>query len=118
MTSVEWLKCIPNDQWCSLKTLNLVNLSYTGAYVIWHAGNPPRILYVGQGMIGDRLRLHRKDPRLLQYKTKGDLKVTWAKTDAFHAAGIVRYLSDHWAPLVEDGVLDVEPIAVNSPFAA
>ena len=117
MITLNWVKCT-GDQWCSLERVNLASLRTTGVYIIWHKGNPGRVVRVGQGNIADRLTDHSKDARVLAYRRNGDLRVTWAAAPAHLIDGIERYLSDHWKPLLGDRFPDVAPIAVNSPFAA
>lgn len=113
---LRWKTCGDDAHWCNLKTLNLDKLSDIGVYVIWHTGNPSRVVRVGQGDIADRLSAHRRDPNITAY---GELRVTWAVVS--HQAdrdGIERFLADTWSPLVGAAFPDVAPIAVNSPFAA
>lgn len=41
-----------------------------GVYIIWHSGDAPNVVYVGQGVIRDRLAEHREDPAVLAYQTQ------------------------------------------------
>jgi hypothetical protein len=98
-------------------TLNLDTVTGNGVYVIWHEGNPGRVVYVGQGNpIRDRLAQHRTDHRILAYQPNGILRVTWAVVPAAQQDGVERFLADTWNPLVGDAHPDVIPMAVNSPF--
>lgn len=115
---VNWIKCGDDHHWCSLENLNLSNISDFGVYIIWHEGNPSRVVRVGQGDIADRLEAHRKNPTILAYRKYGTLRVTWAAVPVGQRDGVERYLADQWTPLVGDAFPDVDPIAVNSPFAA
>jgi hypothetical protein len=90
----------------------------TGVYIIWHEGNPGRVVRIGQGKIADRLAAHRKDKTVLNYKKNGTLRVTWATVPSNQIDGIEKYLADTWPPLIGDAFPDVAPLAVNSPFAA
>lgn len=113
MLTVTWIKCGTN--WCPLKHVNLANVTASGVYIIWHEGNPGRVVRVGQGDIKQRLMVHRVDPEILQYEKAGTLRVTWASVSAAQQDGVERYLAEKWSPLVGDAFPDVAPIAVNSP---
>ena len=118
MFTVKWLKCGDDGHWCPLEQLNLDSVTEHGVYIIWHQGDPSRIVRVGQGVVADRLAKHRKDPLILFYKNKGTLRVTWAYVPAHQRDGVEHYLAEMWNPLVGDAFPDAVPIAVNSPFAA
>ena len=115
---LKWVRCGDDGHWCSLESLNLDGLGETaGVYIIWHEGNPGRVVRVGQGSpIKDRLAAHRSDQRILAYKKTGTLRVTWASVSWADRDGVERYLADQWSPLIGDSFPDVEPIAVNSPW--
>jgi len=87
-----------------------------GVYVIWHEGNPSRVVRVGHGEIRERLHYHQEDPEVLAYSRFGTLRVTWVAVQSDQMPGVERYLVEHWKPLVEDRPPKVVPIAVNSPF--
>jgi hypothetical protein len=116
---VTWMKCGDDNHWCSLENLNLDNLGDTaGVYIIWHEGNPARVVRVGQGNpIKDRLSAHRNDMQILAYKAIGRLRVTWASVPYRERDGVEKYLADTWCPLVGDAFPDVDAIAVNSPWS-
>jgi hypothetical protein len=117
MLTVNWIKCGDDSHWCSLEKLDLSTVSANGVYIIWHDGDPGRVVYVGQGApVSDRLSTHRNDKRILEYAKKGTLRVTWASVPAAQRDGVERYLADKWSPLVGDAHPDVAPIAVNSPW--
>lgn len=117
---VTWIKCGDDGHWCSLEDLNLDGVgNVVGIYIIWHEGNPGHVVRVGQGKIKDRLSAHRNDKEILAYEKKGTLRVTWAKVSSqSDRDGAERYLADTWNPPVGEAFPDVDPIAVNSPFAA
>ena len=116
---VTWIKCGGDGHWCSLEDLNLDGIGDTaGVYIIWHEGNPARVVRVGQGNpIKDRLSAHRSDKEILAYNKKGTLRVTWAAVPLAQRNGVEMYLADHWTPLVGDVFPDALPIAVNSPWS-
>ena len=118
MLTVYWVKCGDDNHYCNLELLNLDKITATGVYVIWHEGQPGRVVRIGQGDIADRLAAHRRDPALLAYKEYGTLRVTWAAVPAHLMDSVELYLANEWHPLIGDAFPDVAPLAVNSPFAA
>lgn len=117
MVTVQWVKS-QADTYLKLETFNLASASGIGVYVIWHTGQPGRVVKVGQGEIPERLGCHRRDQEILAYRASGELRVTWAIVPAYQLDGIERYLGDYWKPLIGDRFPDAVPIPVNSPFAA
>ncbi len=115
MIDLNWVKCQENV-WCSLERVNLDEVSTNGVYIIWHAGNPSRVVRLGQGDISARLKAHRLDPKVLAYKQSGNLFVTWAAVEGSQQDGMERYLADTWPPLVGEAFPQTLPLAVNSPF--
>lgn len=113
---VKWFKCGNDGHWCSLENLDLSTVTESGVYIIWHEGNPGKVVRIGQGDVADRLGKHRKDQEILAYKKNGALRVTWASVPASQQDGVERYLADRWSPLVGDAYPDVDPIEVNSPW--
>ncbi len=71
MDTLHWVKC-QGDAWCSLERLKLDSVNAEGVYLIWHAGEKPRVVRLGQGNIADRLGVHRADSQILAYKKYGD----------------------------------------------
>lgn len=116
MLQVSWVKCQSGD-WCNFNSVKLNDVNTKGAYIIWHAGNPGRVVRVGQGDIAARIAAHRNDPKITQHAKNGTLYVTWASVSAQNLDGVERYLADTWSPLVGDAFPDSAPIAVNSPWA-
>jgi hypothetical protein len=86
-----------------------------GVYVIWHGGQTPKTVYVGQGVIRDRLTAHRTDARIQAYSTL-TLYVTWAAVDASSRNGAEVYLANRLAPIVGENYPNVAPIEVNLPW--
>ena len=112
--TLKWQACGDDHHWCSLANLNLDSIkAKNGVYIIWHEGNPSRIVRIGQGKIADRLGAHRNDATITQY---GNLRATWASVPVHQMDGVERYLADTWNPLVGDAFPATGPIAVNSPF--
>ena len=114
MLTLDWVKC-QDDRWCNLETLNLESVGgVSGVYVIWHRGDNPRWVRVGQGKIKDRLAAHRKDPKILAHRLHG-LFVTWAAVDPSQVDGVEAFLADRCDPLVGDRFPERSPIQVNLP---
>jgi len=117
--NVTWNKCGEDGHWCSLENVDLDSIGeIAGVYIIWHEGNPSRVVRIGQGApIKDRLAAHRKDKEILSYRQYGKLRVTWAAISRQYRDAVERHLADVWAPLVGEAFPDVLPIAVNSPWS-
>jgi hypothetical protein len=113
MLSVTWIKST-SDTWLPLETVLLQNVDAAGVYVIWHAGQPSRVVRVGQASdIAKRLGEHRRDPEILKYRAHGILRVTWAYVPVAQRDGVERYLANEYSPLVGDAFPNVVPIPVN-----
>lgn len=114
--NVNWMKCTTGN-WCSFDKLDLSGVSEVGVYIIWHEGNPGRVVYVGQGDVAKRIAQHRNNTEITKYAKLGTLRVTWAAVGSQKDRdGIERYLANTWPPLVGDAYPDVSPISVNSPW--
>jgi hypothetical protein len=114
--NLSWVKCGDDGHWCALDSVNLDKVDTEGIYIIWHEGNPSRVVRVGQGDIKDRLTKHRTDKKITAYSKNGTLRVTWASVSSFYRDGVERHLANTWNPLVGDAFPDCQPIAVNSPW--
>lgn len=89
-----------------------------GVYIIWHGGANPKIVRIGTGDVVKKLIAHRANPQITRYAKHGPLMVTWAvQPDHRRQAGIAKYLTEQFYPLVRDVPLDIPAIAVRSPFA-
>jgi hypothetical protein len=117
MLNVTWVKSTANT-WLPLH-FNIAKMDSTsGVYVIWHAGQSPWTVRVGQGDIAARLAAHGNDTAILAHASKGPLHVTWAALQAGYLDGVERYLADQLQPLVGDRHPAVVPVPVNLPWAA
>ena len=115
MIHLRWAKA--RDGWLPLALPWPSVVDTVGVYVIWHEGNPSRVVRIGHGRISECLHYHQEDPEVLAYSGFGTLRVTWAAVPLDQMEGVERYLVEHWKPLVVDRPPKVLPIAVNSPFA-
>jgi len=114
---VIWNKCT-GDSWCSLLNVNLAHAHFEGlegVYIIWHAGQRPATVYIGQGVIRDRIQAHRSEDAVLAYSAHG-LFVTWARVDRASLDGVERFLADTLNPKVGTHRPQAVPIAVNLPW--
>jgi hypothetical protein len=94
MLQLKWLTCGDDSHWCSLQKLDLSTATQSGVYVIWHKGNPGRVVYVGQGNpVCDRFAAYRRDTEIQAYAKLGDICVTWASVPVF-PAGLDRHFHD------------------------
>ena len=116
MLRLSWIKCDGGNHWCLFEVVNLTDVTAKGVYIIWHEGDPSRVVRIGQGDIASRLGEHRNDPEILAYRSKGKLRVTWAAVSVAQRDGVEANLSDRWPPLVGDVFPSAELIAVNSPW--
>lgn len=113
--SLTWERCGDDNHWCDLLRLDLESISVdSGVYVIWHGGNNPKYVRVGQGNIKDRVSKHRNDPDILKYKQFG-LFVTYASVGVTDLDGVEAFLGEILNPLVGDRFPDRTPISVNLP---
>ena len=118
MMKLKWIKCRGND-WCRLNEVNLETApDDEGVYVIWHENtlDDEHCVYVGQGVIRDRLGYHRRNDEVQIYEIFGTLHVTWASVPAAYQDGVEKYLADKLDPSVRERRPDVPPIAVNLPI--
>ncbi len=116
MLMLSWIKCDGGDHWCGLELVDLTNVTAEGVYIIWHEGNPGRVVRIGQGDIVSRLGEHKNDSEILAYRSQGVLRVTWAAVPAAQRDGVERYLADQLPPLIGDVFPDAEAIAVSAPW--
>lgn len=115
MIELHWYKSQAGS-WLPFETVRLAGKTDFGCYIIWHAGQPGRVVRVGQGDIASRLYAHQNDREITAYSRFGTLCVTWAVVSPRLVDGVERYLAEYWKPLVGDRFPNVTPIAVNSPF--
>ncbi|MFM5977563.1 MAG: hypothetical protein ACKO99_14630 [Dolichospermum sp.] len=113
MLSVEW------ESRQLLEGVNLTELSkyrLSGVYIIWYEGIEERVVRIGQGIILDRLSVHRNTHEIMSYKQFGELFVTWTIVEPKLQNGIENYLGYTLKPLVAERFPDVVPIPVNLPL--
>ncbi|MEJ2060683.1 MAG: hypothetical protein P8Y64_09390 [Gammaproteobacteria bacterium] len=109
---LEWAKC-PTGVWCSFDQLDPATVNAKGIYLIWRNTEDGGVVRVGKGNICERIRTLRKDPAVRRYGP--NLLVTWASVEPEEMDSVVRYLADHYNPLITDRLPEPPPIAVNTP---
>lgn len=114
---LDWQKCQGNV-WGNFLGVDLQHNHFNdmhGVYIIWHGGQNPATVRVGQGNIRDRLQEHRKDNSILAYK-EDNLFVTWASVSTSSCDGVERYLAETLKPKVGDRFPNTQPTKVNIPW--
>ena len=115
MLRVGWATC-GLDGRCNLDELDLSSIrNITGVYLIWHGGNTPQYVKVGQGDITQRLAAHLLDEKTTQYREIGGLYGTWARVQEDLRNGVEVYLAKTCNPLVGSRFPDAKPVEVNLP---
>ena len=114
---VQWNKC-QGDAWCSFSDIDLEQAHFNkieGIYIIWHGGNNPATVRIGQGNIQERLKTHRLDPQIIAFTPCG-LYVTWASVDPENRDGVEAYLADSLDPKLGGFFPERTLIEVNLPW--
>lgn len=115
--NLAWRKC-PQNTWHSLLELSFGADSWAGLqgiYMIWHGGEKPAVVYVGQGNIKDELAKHQEDLEILRFREKG-LFVSWAEVGPAYRQGAQKYLINLWQPKLNNIFLNFIPVKVNAPW--
>ncbi len=90
-----------------------------GVVVIWHGGIKPAWVYVADAVsIGREISDALENKEIMGYESRGGLYVTWTRIQAQYRPGVVRYLIDKMAPVVDNPAEPspgAEPIAVYFP---
>ncbi|HBC47759.1 MAG TPA: hypothetical protein DCZ43_11990 [candidate division Zixibacteria bacterium] len=118
ITHLTWGICGRGEHWCDLLNLNLDSdffKNLVGVYIIWHGGMAPLTICVGQGLIRDKLAVHRIDPKILQYKPNS-LFVTWAEVAKSNCDSVEAYLVQILKPLYSDSTYHSVPVPVTMPW--
>ena len=116
--TLHWIKC-QGEVWCKLNLVDLAHRHFDnlgGVYVIWHGGDIPATVYVGQAAsFRSRFGQHRKDPSIQRYANLG-LYVTWSSVDPLYLNGVERYLGEQLKPKVGKNWPQDPPIPVTLPW--
>lgn len=122
--NLHWVKNEQNNEWFDFLRLNLEAPYFNGkrgVYIIWYTSSisgTSKVIRVGQGDIGDRLREHRNNPDITKYSSLGQLKVTWALVNNINffegdLNGVEAYLSAIYEPLIGERFPFAQKISVN-----
>ena len=118
MQNLHWVKSIDN-KWLNFSQLDLTHIHAVGVYIIWHGGENPQIVRVGQGNIAAKLTGHRMNHQIMRFGMRGPLMVTWAEiAEPARRDGIEAYLIQQFTPIIRDRAPEAVPIAASSPFAS
>jgi len=115
--TLTWNKCQGNV-WCNLNNVDLSHNHFDGmegVYVIWHGGQYPAVVRVGQGNIRNRFQSHRSDPDIQRYAGL-NLFVTWASVASRDRDGVEAFLAQQLQPLVGERFPQRNPMVVNLPW--
>ena len=119
--TVSWAKSLKGN-WYSFKWTNIKHLGLQrGIYILWYPetnDRPLRVVYVGQGIIRNRIFHHLcRFSRILDKLEKVDLlRLTWTLVpDQKDRDGIERYLAEVLRPEVGETWPDEIPVRVNIP---
>lgn len=112
---VVWVKNPNNGEYFDLLRLNLGGPYFQeakGVYIIWYASpSGARVIRVGQGNIGERLKVHLANPQIIQYSKYGSLKVSWVVISPLLFDRVEVFLYDYYRPVVGERA----PVAVPLP---
>ncbi len=116
MKTISWIKC-QNETWCPFWNVDLSNNHFDnleGVYILWVGET---VLYIGQGVIKDRLYAHRSEPQFAVYKSH-DVRATWAHVSLFERSGVEKYLGGRLNPKIGQIYPEnVNSIPVNLPWS-
>lgn len=117
---LEWM-IGTNDQWCSLKSIDLDSYCFgnnlSGVFIVWYGpenGEPGRVVCVDHGVIKIKLGKLLDEPQLARYY-KHDLLVTWAEVDHAHEVGVTAYLVAKLHPILGEKRTNSIQTLVNLP---
>lgn len=116
--NVNWIKN-QNGEYFDFLRLNLdapYFMNKVGVYMIWYATpSEARVIYVGQGEIGERLKKHREDLQIMNYAKFGQIRVSWLELPGEYLDGVEAFLFDTYKPIIGERTPAAEPIPVNLP---
>ena len=100
-----------------LHTFRPAGAASWGKMTFLYTYRPAGAAVIGQGIIKNRLRAHRNNPDILQYRTQtSPLYVAWAEVPWIHRTGVEMYLHEELNPLVGEPPQGTPiPIRVNLP---
>jgi hypothetical protein len=115
MLTVEWGKCLLMSK-CRLNLINLTNEFFNdlvGIYIIWSESDIKKTIYIGRGIIRNRLNEMKSDSEVQRYGP--DLFVTWAEVPTAALDGVEAFLYNELNPIIKDNLACLDLINVNLP---
>lgn len=74
-----------------------------GVYLIWHRGVRPEWVYVGHTKdMASAFHSAGENSEITFYEKNGGLQVAWAPVLEEYRAGVVKYITENFKPLVEN----------------
>ena len=110
---INWKRDSATLNWYKLRDVDFGYIMGSGVYLIWHGGVCPRAVYVGQGIIAERLKAHQRDPKIMVFEKFGSLFTSWGNVAARNFDGVERFLVEKYAPVVNEVTPIVPRISVN-----
>jgi hypothetical protein len=114
---LNWQKC-QGEVWCKLNFVNLTHQLFNnleGVFVIWHGGLTPATVFVGKGVIREKITQYRSDERIQKFAELG-LFATWTPVPPESCAGVESFLINNLKPIVQDQLPPANQIQVNKPW--
>lgn len=116
---LSWTTRDVNGQLFRLYDLILPSVRTDGVYVIYVIEHQtPQVIYVGQGVVADRLAVHRTNQTIRATNVRSTVYVTFASVPTVTRNGVERFLADRLRPMLGDAHPTALPVAVSLPFAA
>lgn len=115
MLRVEWCKCMLGSK-CRLDLLNLTNeyfSSLVGIFIIWSESDKRKTIYIGRGIIRNRLKEMKSDAAVQRYGP--NLFVTWAEVATINLDGVEAFLYNKLDPAIKDNMICLDFIEINLP---
>ena len=113
-----WIDRDSRDNLYQLPTVPLSDQYFddlAGIYIIYYLKDGyVYTVYVGQGIIKDRLSAHRNDNRIQAYSSNM-LYTAWASTSIRNWDGIEKHLHDRLQPIVRELSPNANAISTNLP---
>jgi hypothetical protein len=95
MLRLDWIHR-EDGQWCHLERVDLDCIDTGGVYLIWHGGDEPKVVRVGQGGdLAQHLQRLKETPEILAYKDRGELYLSDGKLESTHRQALSACISDY-----------------------
>jgi len=133
MLTLDWTTTDTTGALLRFYDVDLTSVHAEGVYVIYSPPNifaapdafglrnafgAPRTVYVGQGVVADRLQQHRSNQTMKSMNAQTTLNVAFAPVTAMLRDGVERWLANRLQPMLGDVHPNAVPVEVSLPFAA